>query len=308
MKIVSYVHGDTAAVGVLDVEGQVISRLVAPSGEAVLPDRMQPFLAESMVPGHGYVAQPESIPMAEVELLAPMAHPPRNVFCVGKNYVEHAKEFDSSGYDAGAQGKDSAIPDVPIVFTKPPSTIIGPGAQIDPHLELTQALDYEAELALVIGRPGVAIRPEDAWSHVWGMTLVNDVTARDLQQRHKQWFLGKCLDTFLPMGPWMASMDELRDLDIVLEGWVNGELRQRASIQDLIFDVPTIISTISAGMALQVGDVIATGTPAGVGIGMNPPQFLAPGDEIVVSATGLGQLRNTVSRATSTTLSRDEVA
>lgn len=296
MKVVSYIHDGKTAVGVLDEEKQAIALLAGPDGRDVLPERLQHFLADTMLPGHGYGARQEPVPLDAVQLLAPIAHPQRNVFCVGKNYVEHAKEFDSSGYDASNSKRDNAVPDFPIIFTKPFSTIIGPGAEIDPHREVTQALDYEAEVALVIGRPGKAIRPEDAWSHVWGMTLVNDVTARDVQLRHKQWFLGKCLDTFLPMGPWLVSMDELRDRDIVLEGRVNGELRQRASMRDLIFDVPTIISTISAGMALQAGDVIATGTPAGVGIGMDPPQFLEPGDVIEVSATGLGQLQNMVSR------------
>lgn len=297
MKIVSFEHQGRAGVGVLHEQEQVVVRLLTPTGERVLPSGVRQLVGDTMDPGHGYETDGERLPLQDVTLHAPFAHPPRNVFCVGKNYVEHAKEFDSSGYDSGARAQDGAVPDFPIIFTKPTSCIVGPDAEIDPHREVTQALDYEAEVAIVIGKPGFAITPEDAWSHVWGMTLVNDVTARDLQQRHKQWFLGKCLDTFLPMGPWLVSMDELRETDIVLEGRVNGELRQRASMRDLIFDVPTIIATLSSGMALQVGDVIATGTPAGVGVGMSPPRFLEPGDEVEVSATQLGRLTNTVSQA-----------
>src|SRR5690606_24659418 len=149
-----YVHEGTASIGVLGVEQQTVARLATPGGEDVNPEEMQQLLADTMDPGHRYGPRPESVPLSEVQLLAPMARPQRNVFCVGKNYVEHAQEFDSSGYDASVGAKDNAVPDFPIVFTKPFSTIIGPGAEIDPHLEVTQALDYEAEVALVIGRPG----------------------------------------------------------------------------------------------------------------------------------------------------------
>jgi 2-keto-4-pentenoate hydratase/2-oxohepta-3-ene-1,7-dioic acid hydratase in catechol pathway len=154
------------------------------------------------------------------------------------------------------------------------------------------AVDYEAELAIVIGKSGRNISPAEALSHIWGYTIVNDVTARDRQRNHKQWFLGKALDTFGPMGPWITTADEIAHDQLDLKCWVNGELRQQANTSDLIFDIPSLIATISAGLTLQPGDVIATGTPAGVGIGFNPPRFLKAGDEVSISISGIGTLTN----------------
>ena len=184
--------------------------------------------------------------------------------------------------------------DKPVVFTKVPNTVIGPGEPIPAHGALTQSLDYEVELAVIIGTGGADIRAEDAMSHVWGYTIVNDVTARDRQHDHQQWFLGKSLDGFCPMGPYAVTADEIDHQNLLLETHVNGELRQSAKTADLIFDVPELIATISAGMTLLPGDIIATGTPPGVGIGFDPPRFLRPGDVVEVSISGLGTLVNTV--------------
>jgi 2-keto-4-pentenoate hydratase/2-oxohepta-3-ene-1,7-dioic acid hydratase in catechol pathway len=235
-------------------------------------------------------------PLAEVELLAPFPRPRRNVFCVGKNYREHAREFGTSGYDAsaGASAGDEHLPDRPVVFTKPPSSVVGPGALIEPHPRVTAELDYEAELAVIIGPGGRDITAADAPRHVWGYTIVNDVTARDRQRDHKQWFLGKSLDTFCPMGPYAVTADEVDGSALQVECRVNGELRQKATTADLVFGIPELIETISAGLTLEPGDVIATGTPAGVGIGFDPPRFLRSGDLVEVSISGLGTLRNRV--------------
>ncbi len=227
-------------------------------------------------------------------VLAPIPAPRRNVFCVGKNYHEHAKEFANSGFDTSA-AKGELAPDFPVIFTKPASTIVGNGAPVLAFAELTQQLDYEAELAVIIGRPGRGISREAALDHVWGYTIVNDVTARDLQQKHRQWFIGKSMDTFCPMGPWAVTADEVGDpADLNVRCWINGELRQDANTRDLIFDIPTIIATLSAGITLQPGDVIATGTPAGVGIGFKPPRFLRTGDSMTISIDRLGTLTNIV--------------
>jgi 2-keto-4-pentenoate hydratase/2-oxohepta-3-ene-1,7-dioic acid hydratase in catechol pathway len=287
VKLVNFRSGAVEGVGVLDAdrgsvrsleyEGRPASHLL-PLLEAWDPDAAR--------------AVGEDIPVSSVELLAPIPRPARNVFCVGKNYYEHSAEFASSGYDATDQGE--SIPKLPIFFTKPSTTVIGPGALIDPHHGLTTSLDYEAEITVIIGRGGRAIPRERAMEHVWGYTLINDVTARDLQRDHRQWFLGKSLDTFCPMGPWAVSADELAGTDVVVEALVNGELRQHASIRDLIFDIPTLISTLSAGLTLEPGDLIATGTPAGVGLGFDPPRFLQSGDVVCVRATGLGELTNSV--------------
>lgn len=229
----------------------------------------------------------------EGRLLSPLT-PPRNIFCVGRNYTEHAAEFAKSGFDATSAPNGEHVPRHPVVFTKPAAAVIASGEPIDPHRDLTQALDYEGEIAVVIGRECRNATRADAMDYVWGYTLVNDVTARDLQKNHAQWFIGKSLDTFCPMGPWAVTADEIDLDDLRLRTHVNGELRQDANTAQLIFDVPTIIETLSAGITLRPGDVIATGTPVGVGIGFDPPKYLVTGDEVVVSATGLGELRNTV--------------
>jgi 2-keto-4-pentenoate hydratase/2-oxohepta-3-ene-1,7-dioic acid hydratase in catechol pathway len=229
--------------------------------------------------------------LAGVRIGAPLK-PARNVMCVGKNYHAHAREFTGSGFDSSAKNLDEAIPDAPIFFTKPPETVIGPGQHIQYPTGLSEQIDYEAELGVVIGKAGKRIPKPDALEYVFGYLNINDVTARDLQAKHKQWFIGKSLDTFCPMGPWLVTADEIAHSNLSIKCWVKGELRQNANTRDLIFDVPTLIATLSAGLTLQPGDVIATGTPAGVGIGFKPPKFLSPGDEVEIEIEGLGRLVN----------------
>jgi 2-keto-4-pentenoate hydratase/2-oxohepta-3-ene-1,7-dioic acid hydratase in catechol pathway len=233
-----------------------------------------------------------AIPLERVRLEAPIPRPHRNIFCVGKNYFEHAHEFARSGFDSSAQS--GAVPDAPIVFSKVPESVTGPGDPILIDPGVSQAVDYEAELAVVIGRGGRGIRKRDALDHVWGYCIVNDVTARDLQGRHKHWLIGKSQDSFCPMGPWLVSRDEIDLADTRVRCWVNGELRQDANTRALIFDVPTLIETISAGLTLMPGDIIATGTPAGVGIGFDPPKYLRPGDVVRIEIGGIGVLENPV--------------
>ena len=239
----------------------------------------------------GLKAEGAGIPIADVKLLAPIPRPRRNIICVGKNYTEHAREFAQSGYEAGAV-KGAELDEYPAVFSKPSNCVIGPDATVELHPDVTDSVDYEVELALVIGRGGRNIRKENAFAHIWGYTIVNDVTARDRQKNHKQWYLGKSLDTFCPMGPWITTADEVDAANLQVRTWVNGELRQDANTKDLIFDIPTLIATISAGTTLEPGDVIATGTPKGVGLGFKPPKFLKAGDVTTLEITGLGTLRN----------------
>jgi 2-keto-4-pentenoate hydratase/2-oxohepta-3-ene-1,7-dioic acid hydratase in catechol pathway len=232
-------------------------------------------------------------PLAGVRICAPIPEPRRNVFCVGKNYHEHAKEFGRSGFDMSA-GKGEDAPPAPVVFTKPASTVVGQGDDVLSFPEVTQQMDYEVELGVIIGRTARGISKAEALNHVWGYTIINDVTARDLQQKHRQWFIGKALDTYCPMGPFIVTADEVDVSNLTVQCWINGELRQNANTSDLIFDVPTIIETLSAGMTLRAGDVIATGTPAGVGIGFKPPRFMKSGDEMKLTIGNLGTLTNRV--------------
>jgi 2-keto-4-pentenoate hydratase/2-oxohepta-3-ene-1,7-dioic acid hydratase in catechol pathway len=231
------------------------------------------------------VANGAGVPIDAVTLLAPIPLPRRNIFCVGKNYRDHIAEMQ-----VGAE----APPEYPILFSKVPQTVIAPGAAIRIPTGVSEAIDYEAELAVVIGTQGRGITKANAWDHIFGYTILNDVTARDLQRRHTQWLIGKSLDSFCPMGPWIVTADALdaKGIDVAL--WVNGEQRQKANTSDLIFDIPTIIETLSAGITLYPGDIIATGTPAGVGAGFKPPRFLKAGDEVAIEIEGIGRLTNPV--------------
>ncbi len=224
-------------------------------------------------------------PIANATLLAPIPRPRKNVFAVGLNYVAHTAEFT----------KSDRLPENPIVFTKAPTSVIGPGDAIELRPDLTPEVDYEGELAVVIGKVGRDIPKEKAEEHIFGYAVLNDVTARDLQKRTSQWFLGKSLDTFCPMGPYLVHKSEVGwPVRLHVRTTVNGEVRQDANTELLYFDIPTLIATISAGVTLEPGDIVATGTPEGVGMGFDPPRFLQDGDEVAVEIEKLGTLRNPV--------------
>ncbi|HMB47914.1 MAG TPA: fumarylacetoacetate hydrolase family protein [Afifellaceae bacterium] len=234
----------------------------------------------------------ERVTLADVELLAPIPEPRRDIYCVGKNYLAHAAEFHSSGFDSS--GKEE-VPSAPVIFTKAMTSVIGPGAAIRSALDPTGSLDYEGELALVIGQKCFGVSKADAYSVIFGYTIINDATSRDLQKKHNQWVIGKSIDTFCPMGPAIVTADEVGDVaELKLRTTVNGEVRQDALVSDLIFDIPTLIETMSATMTLLPGDIIATGTPVGVGIGFDPPRYLKPGDEVSITISRVGELTNPV--------------
>ena len=231
----------------------------------------------------------EAIALADVALEAPLPLPRRNLFCVGRNYHAHANELKASVFKDNTPDPEAW----PIVFTKVPECVIGPHDDVQlPPGAVSSQIDYEAELAVVIGLGGRNIARRDAMRHVFGYTIVNDVTARDVQMRHQQWDLGKSFDTFCPMGPWIVTADEFDGARTRLRCWVNGALRQDALTSDLIFDIPTLIETCARGITLYPGDVIATGTPAGVGLGMTPPTFLRAGDVVRIAIDGLGAIEN----------------
>jgi 2-keto-4-pentenoate hydratase/2-oxohepta-3-ene-1,7-dioic acid hydratase in catechol pathway len=223
--------------------------------------------------------------LEEVQLLAPIPRPSKNVFCIGKNYRDHAIEM----------GSEADIPENIMVFSKVPTAVIGHGEGIPSHSKVTDQLDYEGELAVVIGKTGTGITKEEAMDYVFGYTIINDITARDLQQKHKQFLLGKSLDGTCPMGPWIVHHSDIPNPEsLMIETKVNGEVRQKGNTSDFIFDIRTTIAELSKGMTLEAGDIIATGTPAGVGKGMKPPVFLKAGDTIEITIEGIGTLRNEI--------------
>jgi 2-keto-4-pentenoate hydratase/2-oxohepta-3-ene-1,7-dioic acid hydratase in catechol pathway len=283
MKIATYKVGGERRVGVVDLVSQTVSPFDLPESEAA--HGVLALIDRAVLPR---ILSP--MPLGEAEIEAPIVRPRRNIFCVGKNYYEHAQEFASSGFDSSAA--NGAVPKHPIIFSKVPECVIAHGASVVINGDVSQAVDYEAELGVIIGKGGRGIRPENALEHVWGYTIINDVTARDLQGRYSQWLIGKSQDTFCPMGPWAVTRDEIDLADTKIRCWINGELRQDANTRDLIFDIPTIIATISAGVTLVPGDVIASGTPAGVGIGFKPPKYVVPGDVARIEIANIGILQN----------------
>jgi len=229
------------------------------------------------------------LPLDVIRIMAPIPRLSKNIFCIGKNYAEHAMENNKDG------DPSELIPKNPIFFTKPPTAVIGTNELIKNHKQITNALDYEAELAIVIGKKAYYVSKEEAMNCVFGYTIFNDVTARDLQKQHLQWFRGKGLDSSAPMGPYLVHKSAVLNPDnLAISLKVNGELRQNSNTQKMIFDIPTIISTISAGITLEPGDIIATGTPDGVGAYFKPSKFLQSGDKVTVTISGLGTLENVV--------------
>jgi len=281
VRIATLEYQGARRVGRISTDGQQIELLDIEARRGALD------LIEASAAGAPLPVVAGRVALADVRLLAPLPRPRRNLFCVGRNYHAHAKELRDSVF------KDNAPEAWPIVFTKVPETVVGPGDVVRlPGAHISEQIDYEAELTIVIGRGGRNIARADALSHVWGYTIVNDVTARDVQMRHAQWDLGKSFDTFCPMGPWIVTADELDGSDTRVQCWVNGELRQDARTTDLIFDIPTLIETCSRGITLHPGDLIATGTAAGVGMGMKPPRWLKHGDVVRIQIDGLGVIEN----------------
>jgi 2-keto-4-pentenoate hydratase/2-oxohepta-3-ene-1,7-dioic acid hydratase in catechol pathway len=284
MKLVTYQTQDRVGIGRLDGD-----HVVDFGADPALPQDMTSFIALGR---HGLdraaaLGRAARMPLSSMRLLAPL-RPPNNVMCVGKNYVEHAREFARSGFD-GSQKQ--TVPDHPVIFTKSLSSIVGPGDPVTVSADVTGTSDYEGELGVVIGAGGTGIDASSAFDHVYGYVVVNDMTIRELQKRHIQFFMGKSAATYCPMGPCIVTADEISDITAArVRTSVNGQLRQDAPVSDLIFDIPRLIATISSTVRLEPGDVIATGTPAGVGLGFSPPRFLSAGDVVTVTIDGVGTL------------------
>jgi 2-keto-4-pentenoate hydratase/2-oxohepta-3-ene-1,7-dioic acid hydratase in catechol pathway len=297
MRLISFIKSEITSIGVVVDEGQSVIDFRTLSVN--LPQNMNEFIqlgSIGMEKVSNTIDSSDNIPklrFSDLKLLAPIPKPIRNIFCVGRNYHEHAQEFHDSGFDATAGA--SAIPEDPIIFTKATTSVSGPNDPIPSYLDKTNSTDYEGELAVIIGKEGRGISKAKAFDHIFGYTVSNDVTARTLQHQHKQWFIGKSLDGYCPMGPMIVTGDEAGHPDTFhLKTKVNQETRQDASVADLIFDIPTLIECISAGITLKPGDIIATGTPVGVGIGFEPPIFLKKGDVVDVTIEPIGTIRNIV--------------
>jgi 2-keto-4-pentenoate hydratase/2-oxohepta-3-ene-1,7-dioic acid hydratase in catechol pathway len=227
--------------------------------------------------------------LSEVQLAAPIPQPRKNIMCLAVNYKEHAQET------AGVRGHSGETPAYPVFFTKATTTINGPYGEIVIDPSVSSEIDWEVELGVIIGKTGKNIRAEDALSYVFGYTVVNDITARDLQTRHKQFFKGKSLDGSCPMGPWIITADEIADPhNLALSLRVNGVTKQDSNTSLMIFSINQSIAVLSAGMTLEAGDIIATGTPSGVGFSRTPPEFLVPGDVVEAEVEGVGFIRNRV--------------
>lgn len=299
MRLATFRTSNGTGVGVVNGDSLLdIGRAALMAGEEPpLELRDMQALIEAGAAGLGRVASlvagaaPQLYaPLAGVELLAPIPRPRRNVFCLGRNYAEHARE------SLQAIGQPVKLTEYPNVFTKATTAITGPYTNIPFDPTVTEELDWEVELAAVIGRAGRRIPTEDALSHVFGYTIMNDVTARDIQHKPGiQWFQGKSLDASSPLGPWLVTADELPNpQNLALTLRVNGAVKQHDSTANMLFDLATVITTLSKVLTLEPGDIIATGTPAGVGFSRKPPEFLRPGDVMESEIEGIGVLRNRV--------------
>ncbi len=287
MRIATYRHNNTRHVGRVSSDGLHVQAFEV---SADIAHHGALRLLETVVAGGQWPAvSSQQVAVSDVHLEAPMPVPRRNIWCVGRNYHEHAKELSTSVF----KDSNTNTQAWPIVFTKVPECVVGPFDAVHlPGAQVSEQIDYEAELAVIIGKGGKNITTADAMQHVFGYTIVNDVTARDVQMRHQQWDMGKSFDTFCPMGPWMVTADELDGTHTRVRCVVNGELRQDGPTENMIFDIPTLIETISCGITLFPGDIIATGTPAGVGMGLKPPRYLKAGDVVRVEIEGIGHIEN----------------
>ena len=294
MRFVTFSTADqpNPRIGIV-IDDEVKDLKAALSGVVDIPDRLIDFIAAGadllgrVRDAHSVVVAAPSVGRVEdVTLHAPLR--PGKVVGVGLNYVEHVEESSRS------LDTDKDLPTRPVLFSKPGTAVIGPGAPIRHNGALTQQLDWECELAVVMGKPALGVSESDALDHVFGYSIVNDISARD-QRRSGQWFFSKGQDSYAPFGPMIVTTDEITDPhDLQLKLTVNGEQRQNGNSRHMLFKIPTLIADISSGVTLEPGDVIATGSPQGVGAAMDPPTFLQPGDVVECTIERIGTLRNPV--------------
>ena len=286
MKIVTMLNDGQEQVGILSEDGKSV---IPANKYADMPDLMahsdfEELLAISRM---GVAA----VPIERVKILAPITEPANDIICLGINYASHDEELPQEYTEEKIQKRD-----VPVYFSKRVTRCVDPDGAIDGHFDIVSKLDYECELAVIIGKDCKDVSEKEAPDYIFGYTILNDVTARDVQTAHKQWYFGKSLDGFTPIGPCIVTADEFEAYppQLGIRSFVNGEKRQDSNTRLQIFDIDHVIHELSQGMTLKAGTIIATGTPAGVGMGMDPPQFLQPGDTVRCEIDGIGSLTNTV--------------
>lgn len=291
MKLLTYSHAGASGVGVLKNDGsEVVPVNYLGWGVADMNAFLECAAPEKLAKLNRNKELMQGIPLGEVKLLAPIPYPKQDVICLGINYYAHAEE--AARFHDEAFGGERPVP---IYFSKRVNRAVADGEEIDGHFDIVEGLDYEAELAVVIGKDAKNVAESDVFEYVFGYTILNDISARNLQTAHKQWYFGKGLDDFTPVGPWIVTKDEFENPPaLAIRSYVNGELRQDGNTGLMINGIAKVVSQLSQGMTLQAGTIIAMGTPAGVGMGFDPPKFMKPGDVVKCEIEGIGTLTNTV--------------
>ena len=287
MKLVTYLENGTEKVGALTADGSAIVPLPVPDMNTLIETMPLSALSSAVTAAEDSGV---SVALADVELLSPIPRPRQDVLCLGMNYKAHAAE--AAQYDAGAFTKEKPVA---VYFSKRVSEAVAPGGAIQSHRELVERLDYEVELAVILGKTAKHVKAAEAGDYIFGYTILNDVSARDVQTGHKQWYFGKSLDGFTPMGPCIVTADEIAfPPALAISSSVNGELRQSSNTSLFLNSIQEVLEELTAAMTLLPGTIIATGTPAGVGMGFDPPKFLKPGDVVTCAIEGIGTLTNPV--------------
>jgi len=287
MKLVTFEKNGTTKLGAVQENSIVDLTIIFPSMNSLIDSG-----SEGLAAIHTYLDnQKPNYPLDDVHLLAPIPNPKRNIMCLGLNYAAHAEE------SLIAKDQPVELPTFPIIFTKATTAVNGPYDPFTYNSTVSEKIDYETELGVIIGKSGKNISPKEAMNHIFGYTIINDISARDLQFQHKQWFKGKSLDGSCPMGPWIITTDELDPGNLYIASRVNDITKQASNTHNMIFDIPTIIHHLSRGMTLLPGDIIATGTPSGVGFARTPPEFLQSGDILESEIEEIGTLRTPILNA-----------
>jgi len=289
MRFATFNLKGTEKIGVISEDEKSLTSLDELFPDFTMIDLIKNFSKELADKIKNIRSEKNIIPLSEVVLESPIPNPPRGIICLGKNYRDHIKEV------AKAIDRELEVPKHPIYFSKLVDRCVGPDGIIPAHENFTASLDYEVELAIIIGREGNNIPENKAEEYIFGCTILNDISVRNAQRKHAQWFKGKSFDGSCPMGPWIVTRDEFEfPIQLAIKSYVNGELRQDSNTREFIFDIPYFISEFSKGITLKPGDVIATGTPAGVGMGFSPPKYLKAGDEVECYIENIGSLKNKV--------------